>query len=86
MSALRIFFEVLLIIVALALIYTIVEPFKAELKTYIFSIGNEQASELLYMVGYIIYKLGYLSYMLLKTIALYSYQAIQYLLSNPGFK
>ena len=78
MSALRIFFEVLLIIVALALIYTIVEPFKAELKAYIFNIGNGQISELLYMVGYIIYKLGYLSYTLLKTITLYSYQAIQY--------
>ena len=86
MSAVRIFFEVLLIIVALALIYSIVAPFKAELKAYILSIGNRQVSELLYIVGYIIYKLGYLSYTLLRIIAEYSYQAIQYLLNNLGIK
>ncbi|WP_054842771.1 hypothetical protein [Vulcanisaeta distributa] len=87
MSAVRIFFEILLVIVALALVYSIVAPFKAELKAYIFSIGNRQVSELLYIGGgYIIYKLGYLSYTLLKIIAEYSYQAIQYLLSNSGIK
>ncbi|GAB6947609.1 hypothetical protein JCM16161A_17390 [Vulcanisaeta sp. JCM 16161] len=86
MSAIRIFFEILLVIVALALIYSIVAPFKAELKAYIFSIGNRQVSELLYIGGYIIYKLGYLSYTLLKIIAEYSYQAIQYLLSSSGIK
>ncbi|MGC8542830.1 MAG: hypothetical protein ACP5NQ_02715 [Vulcanisaeta sp.] len=86
MSAVRIFFEVLLIIVALALIYVIVEPFKAEIKSYIFSVGNEQLSELLYMGGYIVYKLGYLSYTLLKLVAKYSYQAIQYILSSSGIK
>ncbi|GAB6943466.1 hypothetical protein [Vulcanisaeta sp. JCM 14467] len=86
MSAVRIFFEVLLVIVALALIYSIVAPFKAELKAYIFSIGNRQVSELLYIGGYIIYKLGYLSYTLLRIIAEYSYQAIQYLLNNLGIK
>ena len=86
MSAVRIFFEVLLVIVALALIYSIVAPFKAELKAYIFSIGNRQVSELLYIGGYIIYKLGYLSYTLLRIIAEYSYQAIQYLLNNSGIK
>ncbi len=86
MGAVRIFFEVLLVIVALALIYTIVTPFKAELKAYIFSIGNRQVSELLYMGGYIIYKLGYLSYTFLEVIAKYSYYAIQYLLSSSGIK
>ncbi|ADN50124.1 hypothetical protein [Vulcanisaeta distributa] len=86
MSAVRIFFEVLLVIVALALIYSIVAPFKAELKAYIFSIGNRQVSELLYIGGYIIYKLGYLSYTLLRIIAEYFYQAIQYLLANSGIK
>ena len=86
MGAVRIFFEVLLVIVALALIYTIVTPFKAELKAYIFSIGNRQVSELLYMGGYVIYKLGYLSYTLLKIIADYSYRAIQYLLNGLGVR
>ncbi|MFB6470807.1 MAG: hypothetical protein TU36_006210 [Vulcanisaeta sp. AZ3] len=55
MSAVRIFFEILLIIVALALIYTIVKPFKVEVKEYILSINNRQISELLYISGYIIY-------------------------------
>ncbi|MGC8607687.1 MAG: hypothetical protein ACP5GZ_05970 [Vulcanisaeta sp.] len=86
MSAVRIFFEILLIIVALALIYSIVAPFKTELKAYILSIGNKQVSELLYIGGYVVYKLGYLSYTLLKIIAKYSYQAVQYLLSNSGVK
>ncbi|WP_054853774.1 hypothetical protein [Vulcanisaeta distributa] len=86
MSAVRVFFEVLLVIVALALIYSIVAPFKAELKAYIFSIGDKQVSDLLYIGGYIIYKLGYLSYTLLKIIADYTYQAVQYLLSNSGAK
>ncbi|MCG2866587.1 MAG: hypothetical protein L7H08_03595 [Vulcanisaeta sp.] len=86
MSAVRIFFEVLLVIVALALIYTIVTPFKAEVKSYILSIGNRQVSELLYIIGYIIYKLGYLSYTLLDLIAKYSYQAIQYLLNDLEVK
>ncbi|MFP3485449.1 MAG: hypothetical protein RXO23_05645 [Vulcanisaeta sp.] len=82
MGALRVFFEVLLVVVALALIYTVVTPFKASIKAYIFSIGNEQVSELLYIIGYVIYKLGYLSYMLLDLIAKYSYQAIQYLITS----
>nr|KJR71778.1 MAG: hypothetical protein TU36_05990 [Vulcanisaeta sp. AZ3] len=84
MSAVRIFFEILLIIVALALIYTIVKPFKVEVKEYILSINNRQISELLYISGYIIYKLGYLSYTLLKLIAEYSLQAVHYLLNSVG--
>lgn len=84
MGALRIFLEVLLIIFALALIYTLVAPFKVQLKEYVMSIGNPQLSQFLYVVGYVIYKLGYLSYMLISMIAKYSYKAIEYVLNQVG--
>ncbi|WP_069806430.1 hypothetical protein [Vulcanisaeta thermophila] len=82
MGALRVFLEIILIILTLALIYTLVAPYKAELKAYIMSIGNPQLSQLLYIIGYVIYKLGYLSYTLITIIAKYAYKLIEYLMSQ----
>jgi hypothetical protein len=65
MGVVRVFLEVLLVILTLAAVYLLVEPFKGELRAYVNGIGDPQVRELIYGIGYVVYKLGYYCFTLL---------------------
>jgi len=68
MGVLRAILEVFLILLTLATIYLLAQPVKTDLRSYINSIGDPQMRDLVYGTGYVVYKLGYYSFSLLKLI------------------